>query len=110
MTVDMEARKREAAEAAIEAEVRSGMALGLGTGSTARWLLEGLAERLMDGRLQDLIGVATSEQTAARGAELGIPVEDLLRFVEAQSANLVAAPAPQTESAGEGRPSAGASG
>jgi ribose 5-phosphate isomerase A len=79
MTVDLEARKREAAEAAIEAEVRSGMALGLGTGSTARWLLEGLAERLADGRLQGVIGVATSEHTAARCAELGIPVTSLDR-------------------------------
>ena len=41
MTVDLEPLKREAAEAAIEAEVRSGMVLGLGTGSTAAWLLEG---------------------------------------------------------------------
>ena len=48
---DLESLKRDAAEAAIEAEMRSGMALGLGTGSTARWLLEGVAERLTDGRL-----------------------------------------------------------
>ena len=79
MTVDLEARKREAAEAAIDAEVRSGMALGLGTGSTARWLLDGIAERLTDGRLEGVVGVATSEQTAARCAELGIPVTSLDR-------------------------------
>jgi ribose 5-phosphate isomerase A len=74
---DAEALKRAAAEAAIEAEVRSGMALGLGTGSTARWLLEGLAARLDDGRLGDLVGVPTSEHTAARCRELGIPVTGL---------------------------------
>ena len=79
MTVDLEARKREAAEAAIDAEVRSGMVLGLGTGSTARWLLDGIAERLTDGRLEGVVGVATSEQTAARCAELGIPVTSLDR-------------------------------
>ena len=74
---DAESLKRDAAEAAIEAEVRSGMALGLGTGSTAHWLLEGLAARLGDGRLDDLMGVPTSEHTAARCRELGIPVTGL---------------------------------
>jgi ribose 5-phosphate isomerase A len=75
--VDLESLKRDAAEAAIEAEVRSGMALGLGTGSTARWLLEGVAARLSDGRLDDLVGVPTSEATAARCRELGIPLATL---------------------------------
>ena len=75
--VDLESLKRDAAEAAIEAEVRSGMALGLGTGSTARWLLEGVAARLSDGRLEDLVGVPTSEATAARCRELGIPLATL---------------------------------
>ena len=60
MTVDLEPLKREAAEAAIEAEVRSGMVLGLGTGSTAAWLLEGLGRRLSDGTLSQLAGVPTS--------------------------------------------------
>jgi ribose 5-phosphate isomerase A len=77
VTGPLEARKREAAEAAIEGEVRSGMSLGLGTGSTARWVLEGLAERLADGRLQGLAGVPTSEQTADRCRELGIPLIEL---------------------------------
>ena len=75
--VDLESLKRDAAEAAIEAEVRSGMALGLGTGSTARWLLEGVAARLSDRRLDDLVGVPTSEATAARCRELGIPLATL---------------------------------
>jgi ribose 5-phosphate isomerase A len=79
VSADLETRKREAAEAAIDAEVRDGMVLGLGTGSTARWLLEGLAERLADGRLRDLVGVPTSEQTAERCRELGIPLADLER-------------------------------
>jgi ribose 5-phosphate isomerase A len=75
--IDLESLKRDAAEAAIEAEVRSGMALGLGTGSTARWLLEGVAARLSDRRLDDLVGVPTSEATAARCRELGIPLATL---------------------------------
>jgi ribose 5-phosphate isomerase A len=74
---DLEPVKREAAEAAIEAEVRSGMVLGLGTGSTARWVLDGLAARLADERLGDIVGVPTSEATAARCRELGIPLATL---------------------------------
>jgi ribose 5-phosphate isomerase A len=77
MTGDAGRLKREAAEAAIDAEVRSGMVLGLGTGSTATWLLEGLASRLAAGALTDLVGVPTSEQTAARCRQLGIPLTSL---------------------------------
>ena len=79
MTVDLESLKREAAEAAIAAEVRSGMVLGLGSGSTAAWLLEGLARRLSDGTLSEMAGVPTSERTAQRCRELGIPLIDLER-------------------------------
>jgi ribose 5-phosphate isomerase A len=79
VTVDLEPLKRDAAEAAIEAEVRSGMVLGLGTGSTAAWLLEGLGRRLSDGTLSEMEGVPTSERTAQRCRELGIPLIDLER-------------------------------
>jgi ribose 5-phosphate isomerase A len=79
MSADAELLKRDAAEAAIEAEVRSGMALGLGTGSTAHWLLEGLGQRIADGRLTGIVGVPTSEQTAGHCRRLGIPLTDLER-------------------------------
>ena len=72
-----DAFKQAAAESAIEAEVRSGMTLGLGTGSTAAFLLDGLGERLADGRLSGITGVPTSEATAARCRELQIPLADL---------------------------------
>jgi ribose 5-phosphate isomerase A len=79
VTVDLEPLKREASEAAIEAEVRSGMVLGLGTGSTAAWLLDGLARRLSEGALSGIAGVPTSERTAERCRELGISLIDLER-------------------------------
>ncbi|HYW29492.1 MAG TPA: ribose-5-phosphate isomerase RpiA [Gaiellales bacterium] len=69
--------KRDAAEAAIDAEVQSGMTLGLGTGSTAAFLLDGLAARLEDGALAEITGVPTSEATAERCRELGIPLATL---------------------------------
>lgn len=73
---DHESYKREAAERAL-AYVASGMVLGLGTGSTVRYLLMGLAERLRDGRLCDVCGVPTSEQTAALARQLGIALTTL---------------------------------
>ena len=79
---DMAALKAEAADAAVEAEVRSGMRLGLGTGSTAALMLESLARRLDDGRLERIEGVPTSEVTAARCRELGIPVRSLEELPE----------------------------
>ena len=68
--------KRQAAEAALD-RVRSGMVLGLGTGSTAKHVLYGLAERLRDGRLREIVGVPTSEATAALGRQLGIAIVTL---------------------------------
>jgi ribose 5-phosphate isomerase A len=68
--------KREAAERAVEF-VKSGMVLGLGTGSTARHLLEILAARLRDGALHDLVGVPTSRATERHALELGFPLATL---------------------------------
>ncbi len=63
--------KRAAALRAIE-EVEDGMVVGLGTGSTAAFVVEGLAARVVDG-LQ-VVGVPTSERTAAQARRLGIPI------------------------------------
>ena len=67
---DLEALKRDAALAAAE-QVRDGMRVGLGTGSTVAHLLPALAAR----RLRGLRCVATSEATAQRARELGLAVE-----------------------------------
>ncbi|HZN69549.1 MAG TPA: ribose-5-phosphate isomerase RpiA [Tepidisphaeraceae bacterium] len=68
--------KQRAAEAAI-AYVRSGMVVGLGTGSTADLFLQALAAALKDGRLRDIRGVPTSRQSERRAAHLGIPLTTL---------------------------------
>jgi ribose 5-phosphate isomerase A len=65
--------KQRAAQKALE-YVQSGMVLGLGSGSTAGYFVEMLAERLRSGALHDLQGVPTSEKTAERARTLGIPV------------------------------------
>lgn len=72
----MERFKREAALGALQL-VQSGMLLGLGTGSTAYWLVAGLGEKLRRGALQDVTAVATSEATARQATELGIPLAEL---------------------------------
>jgi len=73
MTAD--ASKRAAARAAADL-VRSGMRLGLGTGSTFTHVLDRLAERIRDEDL-DILGVPTSESTAQRARELEIPLTEL---------------------------------
>ncbi len=67
-----EVQKRQAAEAAL-AYVKDGMVVGVGTGSTIGYFIDGLA------RLQSRIegAVSSSEQSSARLRTAGIPVLDL---------------------------------
>ena len=71
-----DALKRAAAEKAVEL-IEDGMILGLGTGSTARHVLQVIAERRSRGELQRIIGVPTSRATNDLALELGIPVSTL---------------------------------
>lgn len=68
---------KQAAGEAAYGEVRSGMTVGLGTGSTVRWFLEALARGLGSGEVEDIRGVPTSVDTETRCAELGIPLVGL---------------------------------
>lgn len=71
--------KRQAAEAAV-AEVAEGAVLGLGTGSTAAIAVDLLGERVRQGLR--VVGVPTSERTAAQARQLGIPLGDLAEHPE----------------------------
>lgn len=71
---DAESLKRQAAARALE-HVRSGMKLGLGTGSTAKHFVELLAERVAEGL--EVVGVPTSEQTRALAESLNVPLGTL---------------------------------
>ncbi len=68
--------KQLAAARAVES-VQSGMVLGLGSGSTARYAIEMIGERLRDGRLHDISGVPTSSATVEIAREAGIPLTTL---------------------------------
>lgn len=68
--------KKLAAHAAIE-EVRSGMVVGLGHGSTAHHGVVRLAELLESGVLRDIRAIACSRQVQHTAAGLGIPMTTL---------------------------------
>ncbi len=67
--------KRIAAEKAVEL-VEQGMVIGIGTGSTAAYMIRALAERLRSG-LAIAGAVPTSQATAQLAQSLGVPLTDL---------------------------------
>jgi ribose 5-phosphate isomerase A len=71
----VEALKKEAGEAAC-AYVRSGMRVGLGTGSTVKYTILELGRRVREEGL-DVVGVPTSIATKTLAVEVGIPLADL---------------------------------
>lgn len=68
--------KVEAARVALQ-EVRSGMRLGLGTGSTAAEFVKLLGEALRSGALHDVRCTCTSEKTETQAREESIPTFSL---------------------------------
>lgn len=54
--------------------VKSGMVVGLGTGSTMKYFVEMLGEELKAGRLKNVVGVPTSKSTADLAESLHIPL------------------------------------
>jgi ribose 5-phosphate isomerase A len=69
-----DAQKARAATRAVE-EVKNGMVLGLGSGTTMAFVLQVLAARIKTGL--KIAGVPSSERTAAEATRLGIPLADL---------------------------------
>ena len=79
---DRDRLKQASAQRAIE-YVKDGMIVGLGTGSTAYFVVEGLGERVKQGL--KIVGIPTSERTAAQARSLNIP---LATFAEYSSIDL----------------------
>jgi ribose 5-phosphate isomerase A len=65
--------KQRAAEAALPM-IQSGMTVGLGTGSTAKYFIEGLAVLVAAGKLLDLRCVPTSVASENLGRQLGLTI------------------------------------
>jgi len=57
--------------------VSSGMVVGLGSGSTARYATLCLGEKLREGSLRDIVTIPTSEETAQLARREGIPLTTL---------------------------------
>jgi ribose 5-phosphate isomerase A len=71
VSLDRDHLKRAAAERALDF-VENGMVLGLGTGSTASFVIEPLAARIARGLA--VVAIPTSEHTADLARRLGIPL------------------------------------
>jgi ribose 5-phosphate isomerase A len=68
--------KRQAAQQALT-YVQNGMVLGLGTGSTTKYFIELLGEKLRSGELERVTGVPTSEGTVQLASTQKIPLVSL---------------------------------
>lgn len=74
---DLEALKKVAALKALD-HVKSGMLVGLGTGSTAKHFIAGLGEELAKGELKNITGIATSKASDEQARNLNIPMVELV--------------------------------
>jgi len=74
MSHDEDEWKMAAAESAV-AQIASGTIVGLGSGSTAAFAVSAIGRRVREGLR--IVGIPTSERTAAQARELGIPLATL---------------------------------
>ncbi len=74
---DLQDRMKLAVAVAAVDQIRPGMVLGLGSGSTAALMIQELGARLRRGQLSDIVAVTTSFQGEVLAAELGIPLRSL---------------------------------
>jgi ribose 5-phosphate isomerase A len=69
------AQEKEAAARASLQFVHDGQVVGIGTGSTAAYMIQGLGERVQAGL--KIVGIPTSERTRQMAQDLGIPLTTL---------------------------------
>uniref|UniRef100_A0A0G4HCG5 ribose-5-phosphate isomerase n=1 Tax=Chromera velia CCMP2878 TaxID=1169474 RepID=A0A0G4HCG5_9ALVE len=74
MSVSQDEMKKNVGYKAVDDYVKSGMLVGLGTGSTVYFAVERLGEKLKSGELKDIVGIPTSERTREQAESLGIPL------------------------------------
>lgn len=76
---DLEAEKAAAAEAAVN-EVRDGMLIGLGSGSTAAYAVKAVGRRALQGLHVDCVATSVATETLAKSVGLTIkPFDDVSR-------------------------------
>ncbi|EHH69094.1 ribose 5-phosphate isomerase A [Gluconobacter morbifer] len=74
MTDPMDVHKKTAARRAADM-VKSGMVVGIGTGSTAAFMIERLGERIREEGLE-IVGIPTSDDSEDKAVHAGIPLTD----------------------------------
>src|SRR5271166_5543538 len=71
--------KKRAAEAAV-AQIKDGMVIGLGTGSTAKHAVDSIGRRVAEGL--KVVGIPTSERTAEQARSLNIPLATFAEYAK----------------------------
>jgi len=69
--------KKQVGYKAVDDYVRSGMVIGLGTGSTAYFAVERVGQKLRSGELENIVAIPTSQRTKEQAESLGIPLATL---------------------------------
>lgn len=69
--------KRRLGWTVVDEHVRSGMKIGLGTGSTAIHAVRRVGHHLSEGTLTDVVAVSTSFETTIEAQRLGIPLRTM---------------------------------
>lgn len=77
MMSDLQTQMKQAVATAAVEQIKDGMVLGLGSGSTAALMIEALGAKLSAGQLKDIVGVTTSFQGEVLASQLGIPLRSL---------------------------------
>lgn len=76
-TLTQDELKKQVGYKAVDDYVKSGMVVGLGTGSTAYFAVERVGELLKSGELEDIVCIPTSERTKEQAESLDIPLVTL---------------------------------
>jgi ribose 5-phosphate isomerase A len=75
--VSQDELKKQVGYKAVDDYVKSGMVVGLGTGSTAFFAVERVGMKLKSGELKDILAIPTSVRTKEQAESLGIPLVTL---------------------------------
>lgn len=73
--------KKQVAVKAVEC-IESGMVVGLGTGSTTKFVVELLGEKIRTGQLKNIVGIPTSNATTAQAKALNIRLGELADYTK----------------------------
>ena len=80
MAISQAELKKQVGYKAVDDYVRSGMKIGLGTGSTAYFAVERVGQLLSSGELTDIVAVPTSVATQKQAESLSIPLATMNEY------------------------------